>query len=148
MTSNAFEKFKELLPSDCSVDFKPVFAGLSQKRQTGLFRNVRTSQRQTGSYRTENQLGIHQVDTLDCYSTCQCSALLNGVFVSRNGFPVRVVSFFRINIPLFEPYHGKTAERSDTPCWLWTCRNSRLKLFFVKSESGEGVGMMYWQKTM
>ena len=88
------------------------------KKQTGIFKNVRILQRQAGSYRTENQLGIHQVGTLDCYSTCQRSALLNGVFVSQNGFPVRVVYFFRINISLFEPYHGKTVEQLDTTCWL------------------------------
>ena len=67
-----------------------------QKRQTGLYRNIRILQRQAGSHRTENRPEIRQVGTLDCYSTCQCSALLNGVFVSRNGFPVRVVSFLRI----------------------------------------------------
>ena len=111
-------------------------------------KNIRILQRQAGSYRAENHLEIHQAGTLDCYGTCQCSALLNGVFVSRNGFPVRVVSFLRINIPLSEPYHGGTVEQLDTPCWLWTCRSSRLKPFFVKGGGGKGVGTMYWQKTM
>ena len=44
-----------------------------------------------------------------------------------------------------------TAERWNSqtpPCWLWTCRNSRLKPFFVKSGSGEGVGTMYWQRAL
>ena len=58
------------------------------KKQTGIFRNIRTSQRQAGSYRTKNQLEIRQVGTLDCYSTCQCSTLLNGVFVIWNSFHV------------------------------------------------------------
>ena len=39
-------------------------------------------------------------------------------------------------------------EGQTPPCWLWTCRNSRLKLLFVKSGSGEGVGTTYWQKTV
>ena len=82
------------------------------------------------------------------YGTCQCPALLNGVFVQWNEFSVRTVSFLRINIPLSEPYHGGTVEQLDTPCWLWTCRSSRLNLLFVKSGSGEGVGTMYWQKTV
>ena len=77
-----------------------------QERQTGLFRDIRILQWQAGSYRTKNQLEIRQAGTLDCYGTCQCSALLNSVFVIWNSFPVRVVSFFRINIPLSEPYHG------------------------------------------
>ena len=34
MTSRAFEKFIEFLPSDRSVDFKQVFVGLSKKRHT------------------------------------------------------------------------------------------------------------------
>ena len=52
-----------------------------RQRQTGLLRDIRILQRQAGSYRTKNQSEIRQVGTLDCYSTCQCSALLNGVFV-------------------------------------------------------------------
>ena len=71
-----------------------------------------------------------------------------GVYVSWNSFLVRIISFFRINIPLFEPYHGGTVECQTPPCWLWTCRNSRLKLLFVKSGSSGGVGTMYWQKTV
>ena len=118
------------------------------KKQTGIFRDIRILQRQAGSYRTENRPEIRQAGTLDCYSTCQCPALLNGVFVQWNGFPVRVVSFLRINIPLSEPHHGGTVEGQTPPCWLWTCRNSRLKLLFVKGGSGEGVRMMYWQKAL
>lgn len=34
MTPNAFDRFKEILPSDCSVDFTPVFAGRSRKKYT------------------------------------------------------------------------------------------------------------------
>ena len=43
------------------------------------------------------------------------------------------------------------AERRNSqtsPCWLWTCRSSRLKLLFVKGGSGEGAGTMYWQKAL
>ena len=36
------------------------------KKQTGIFKNIRILQRQAGSYRTENQLEIRQVGTLDC----------------------------------------------------------------------------------
>ena len=35
-------------------------------------------------------------------------------------------------------------EGQTPPCWLWTCRSSRLKLLFVKGGSDEGVGTMYW----
>ena len=66
------------------------------KKQTGIFKNIRILQWQAGSYRTENQLEIRQAGTLDCYITCQCSALLNGVFVIWNSFHVRIVSFLRI----------------------------------------------------
>ena len=34
MIPDVFEKFKGVLPSDCSVDFTPVFAGLSRKKHT------------------------------------------------------------------------------------------------------------------
>ena len=61
-----------------------------------------------GSYCTENQLEIHQVDALDCYSTCQCSALLNDVLLSGT-VSMSESHFFRI-IPLSEPHHGGTVE--------------------------------------
>ena len=112
------------------------------KKQTGIFRDIRILQRQTGSYRTENQPEIRQAGTLDCYSTCQCPALLM-VFLLSGTVSMSESHFFRI-LPLFEPHHGGTAEQLDTPCWLWICRSSRLNLLFVKSGSDEGVGTMYW----
>ena len=115
------------------------------KKTDGSVQRYCILQRQAGSYRTENRPEIRQAGTLDCYSTCQCPALLNAVFVQWHGFPVRVVSFLRINISLSEPYHGRTVECQTPPCWLWTCRNSRLKLLLVKGGSGEGVGTVYWQ---
>ena len=84
-----------------------------RQRRQAKTEKAKRQRRQAGSYRTENRSGIRQVGTLDCYGTCQRSALLNGVFVQWSGFHIRVVSFLRINIPLFEPYHGRTVEQLD-----------------------------------
>ena len=66
-----------------------------QERQAGLFRDVRTSQRQAGSYRTKNQPKIRQVGTLDCYSTCQCPALLKWCLCSMERGPCPSRIFFQ-----------------------------------------------------
>ena len=86
-----------------------------KKKQTGIFKNVRILQRQAGSYRTAESARNTASRHSGLYGTCQCPALLNGVFVQWNEFSVRTVSFLRINIPLSEPYHGGTVEQLDTP---------------------------------
>ena len=67
-----------------------------QKRQTGLFKKYSYLTTADGQLPYKESARNTASRTLNCYGTCQCSALLNGVFVSRNGFPVRVVSFLII----------------------------------------------------
>ena len=88
-----------------------------------------------------------------------CKDFLTSLYLSVSSL-VEMASLFNGTDFLSEPYlfsesclclNRIMAERWNgqaLPCRLQTCRNSCLKLLFVKSGSGEGVGTMYWQKAL